>query len=132
VPHVVVLSVGLDANVLSTRALILQSAGYTVVSAISVKEAVSLLEASDFEIQASDFDIVVLCHTLSAKDCERLISMVRSSGSHMPIVTVEGSSFSQQRSMGDATVDKEPVAFLRAMREVLRDHAQPVTQRREA
>jgi DNA-binding response OmpR family regulator len=125
VPQVLILSIGLDANVLATRALILRSAGYTVVSAMSLREAVSLLHGSDF-------DIIVLCHTLPAKDCERLISMVRSSGSRIPVVAVADSEVSQHSSMADATLDKEPVAFLRAMREWVLDRAQPPAQRREA
>jgi CheY-like chemotaxis protein len=125
VPQVLVLSIGMDETVLDTRALILQSAGYTVVSAMAVQEAATLL-------LNSDFDIIVLCHTVPTKDSKRLISMVRASGSRIPIVTVTSDAFGPQSSIADATLDKEPVAFLREMHEVLRDHAQPQAQRRRA
>src|SRR6202034_3013643 len=74
VPQARVLSVGLDVRILDTRELILRSAGYSVVSAISIKEAV-------FLFKDGGFDVIVLCHTLSAKDCERLTGAVRASGS---------------------------------------------------
>jgi CheY-like chemotaxis protein len=125
VPQALVLSIGLDSRVLDTRALILRSVGYTVLTAMSVKEAVPLL-------QSNDFDVIVICHTLPTKDCERLVSLVRASGSRIPIVTVSGSAFGQQSVSADATLDKEPVAFLREMGEVLRSHGQTQVLHREA
>jgi DNA-binding response OmpR family regulator len=69
----IALAVSLDPSLLRTRSQVLQSAGYIVVSASSVKEAVDYF-------QAGDFDLVILCHSLPAKDRERLTSLIRASG----------------------------------------------------
>ncbi len=116
-PQALVLSVGSDPRVLDTRELLLRSAGYSVVSAISIKEAVYLLKDGEF-------DAIVLCHTLPAKDCERLTGAVRASGSRIPIVCVSGATLDGHNSFADATVDKNPAAFLKAIEDVLRSHAQ--------
>lgn len=116
-PQALVLSVGSDPRVLDTRELLLRSAGYSVVSAISIKEAVYLLKDGEF-------DVIVLCHTLPRKDCERLTGAVRAMGSRVPIVCVSGASFDGHNAFADATVDKNPAAFLRAIGDLLRSHAQ--------
>lgn len=115
-PQALVLSVGLDVRILDTRELILRSAGYSVVSATSIKEAV-------FLFKDGGFDVIVLCHTLSAKDCERLTGAVRASGSRIPIVCVSDSTLDNHNSFADATIDKTPAAFLKAIEDVLRNHA---------
>jgi CheY-like chemotaxis protein len=114
-----VLSVGSDAVLLDTRDQILRTAGYVVISAASINEAVHLY-------RDGDFDLVVLCHSLPAKDCERLTCFIRASGSRIPIVCVSGAALAEQNAFVDATLDKNPVAFLRELEELLskHDHAQ--------
>ena len=51
-PLGVALAVGLDPSLLRTRSQVLQSAGYIVVSASSVKEAVDYFQAGDFDLAA--------------------------------------------------------------------------------
>jgi CheY-like chemotaxis protein len=116
-----VLSIGSQLAVLDTRELILRSAGYIVVSAISIEEAVRFF-------QDGDFDLIVLCHTLPTKECERLTSLIRASGSRIPIVSVSGTAGGEQNAFADATVDQDSGRFLRSVGEVLRKHAptQPV------
>jgi CheY-like chemotaxis protein len=111
-----VLSVGSDSMVLNTRGLILRSAGYIVVTAMSIKEAVHLFHNGDF-------DLIILCHTLPMKDCERLTCFIRASGSRIPIVYVSGTGLGEHITLADATLDKDPVAFLRNLGEVLSKHA---------
>jgi CheY-like chemotaxis protein len=117
-PQALILSIGSDARVLDTRELILRSAGYSVVSTTSIKEAVYLFKDGEF-------DVVVLCHTLPTKDCERLTGAVRASGSRILIVCVSAATFDEHNAFADATLDKNPAAFLRAIEELLRSHAQP-------
>lgn len=69
-----ILSVGLDPVNLFARETVLRSAGYTVVSAMSVKEAFHLF-------QNGDFDLMILGKTLPAKDRERLTCLIRVSES---------------------------------------------------
>lgn len=116
-PHALVLSVGSDSNVLNTRELILRSAGYIVVSALSIREAIYLF-------QGGDFDVAVLCHTLPVKDCERLTSAVRASGSRIPIACVSGGVPVERNAFADVILDKEPAAFLRGIEELLSRFAQ--------
>ena len=60
-PLTIVLNVGKDLRLLEARSLILRAAGYVVKTAVCVREAVE-------QFQAGDFDIVILCHSLTAED----------------------------------------------------------------
>jgi CheY-like chemotaxis protein len=107
----VVLSVGLDSNLLRTRNLVLHSAGYTVVSAHSVKEAVD-------QFQAGDFDLVLLCQSLPARERDGLTWWMRATGAGIPVVTVAGNLCSGDVVAG-VTVGSEPGALLWGIRDVL-------------
>jgi DNA-binding response OmpR family regulator len=117
VPQALVLSVGSDVRVLDSRELILRSAGYSVVSALSVKEAA-------FLFKDGDFDVIVLCHSLPKRDCERLTGTLRATGSRIPIVCVSCNESDDLPSFADAALDKNPAAFLHAIEDLLRDHGQ--------
>ena len=107
----VVLSVGLDSGLLRARNLVLQSAGYIVVSAHSVKEAVG-------QFQVGDFDLVLLCQTIPAKERDGLTWWMRASRPGTPVVSVSGKPFSDDVVAG-VTVGSEPSALLWGIREVL-------------
>jgi hypothetical protein len=62
-----ILSIGQDAELLSIRNFVLQSAGYFVVPAYSLKEAAD-------HFAGGDFDLVLLCQSIPIKDKDRLIS----------------------------------------------------------
>ncbi|HTW82119.1 MAG TPA: hypothetical protein VME23_21420 [Terracidiphilus sp.] len=106
-----VLSVGLDRELLGTRNLVLQSAGYTVVAAYSVKEAVDRL-------QGGDFDLVLLCQSIPANERDRLSRWIRASGSRIPAVSVSA-KLRLSDAFSGVTVDSDPDALLRGVREVL-------------
>ncbi len=107
----VVLSAGLDPELLGTRNLVLQSAGYLVVSAYSIKEAV-------IRFQGGDFDLVLLCESIPAKEKDRLTSLIRASGARIPVVSVSPKSGSNETVTG-VTVGSDPGALLWGIREVL-------------
>ena len=111
-----VLSVGWDPMILHTRNLLLQSAGYIVVSAMSMKDAVHLF-------QDGDFDLVILCNSISTRDCERLRCLIRASGSRIPIVCVAEAVPGDHKAFAEAHLDEDPVAFLRTLEDVLSKHA---------
>lgn len=117
-PLTLVLSVSLDAALLSTRNLVLQSAGYTVVAAFSIKEAVDCF-------LGGDFDLVLLCQSIPTKDKDRLTCCIRASGSRIPVVSVSGKLF-QHDAFADATVENEPEALLLGLTEVLVKSAMPM------
>jgi CheY-like chemotaxis protein len=110
-----VLSVGSNRAILDTRDLLLRSVGYHIVSVMSVREAVSVF-------QDDDFDLIVLCHTLPQKDCERLTCFIRASGSRIPIATVSN-TLGESNPFADMALEREPVAFLAGIRDLLNRHA---------
>ena len=107
----VVLAVGFDWSLMRTRSLVLQSAGYIVESALSLKEAVD-------RFQAGDFDLVLLCHSIPTKDRDHLTCLIRATGSLTPVVSIA-------RNLGEcdafvhATLEDGPNKFLAGVREVL-------------
>ena len=119
-PLTIVLAVGLDLSLLSTRSLVLESAGYMVVPTSSVKEAVD-------RFQASDFDLVVLCHSIPANDRERLTHLIRASGSLSPVVSIAKAT-GQQDAFSTATLDENDAnEFLANLKEILSKAARSAT-----
>ena len=78
-----VLSVGLDTELLSTRNFVLHSAGYIVIAAFSPKEAVDRL-------RDGDFDLVLLCQSIPTKEKDHLALWIRASGSRIPVISISG------------------------------------------
>ena len=107
----VVLSVGLDSELLGSRSLVLQSAGYIVVSAYSIKEAVD-------RFQEGDFDLVLLCHSIPSREIDRLICWIRASGSRIPVVSISG-SLDQGDVFAGMAVSSDPGTLLQEIRKVL-------------
>jgi CheY-like chemotaxis protein len=110
-PLTLVLSVGLDPVLLATRNQVLKSAGYIVVSAASVAEAVD-------RFRSGDFDLLVLCHSIPAIERGRLTCLIRASGSRIPVVAVSARQY-QWDDFADVTLDHDPQEFLRGVEAVL-------------
>jgi CheY-like chemotaxis protein len=110
-PLALVLSVGLDSPVLVARNVLLQSAGYIVVSAFSLKEAVH-------RFLTGNFDLVLLDNSLPTKDRDRLTCLVRLSGSRIPIVAL-APEYSHDDSFADARIEGDPNKLLIGIRGVL-------------
>jgi len=103
-----ILSVGLDPMILDAREEILRSAGFIVVSAVSIKEALHLF-------RDGDFDLMILCHTLAVKDRERLTCLIRASGSRIPVASISGTP-EEQAVFSDASLEQDPVELLAGIR----------------
>jgi CheY-like chemotaxis protein len=110
-PLSVVLAVGTDPSLLKTRSLLLQSAGYMVESASSIKEAVD-------RFQSGDFDLVLLCHSVPRNDRDRLTGLIRASGSRTPIVSIAG-NLGECDAFATATLEDGPSNFLAGIKNVL-------------
>ena len=106
-----VLSIGLDVELLSTRNLVLQSAGYAVVPAFSIEEAVACFTDGDF-------DLVLLCQSIPTNLKERLTCWIRATGSSIPVVSVSG-WICQHDAFADATVEGNPSTLLMGIRDAL-------------
>jgi DNA-binding response OmpR family regulator len=117
----VVLSVGLDPSLLRARNLVLQSAGYSVVSAYSVQEAV-------VQFEAGDFDLVLLCQSIPTRERDGLTWWMRAFGTGIPVVSVANQFISDDVVAG-VTIGSDPSALIWGIRELL-VNAKNRTQRR--
>lgn len=110
-PHVMVLAIGRDPVLLQTRSQVLEAAGYTVVSELSLKNAVA-------KYTEGDFDLVLLCHSIPAKDRELLTQLLRQHTLRTPIVTI-AAALCGLDSFTDATIGNDPKELLAGLRELL-------------
>jgi CheY-like chemotaxis protein len=97
----VVLAVGFDSSLMRTRSLVLQSEGYIVESASSLKEAVD----------RGDFDLVLLCHSIPMKDRDHLTCLIRATGSLTPVVSITR-NHGECAEFVNATLEDGPNKFL--------------------
>jgi len=107
----VVLAVGLDSWQLMAQNSVWRSAGYIVISAFTIREAIE-------HFRAGDFDLVLLGRSISTEDKERLTFQIRTFGSQTPVVCIANSS-ADCNSFATATLNDDSSALLRSMEEVL-------------
>ena len=110
-PHTLVLAVGHDPVLLETRSQVLQGAGYTVIPELSLKKVVD-------RFREGDFDLVLLCHSIPAKDREALTQLLREHTSRTPIVSV-AVNLCDLDSFADATIENDPKELLAGLRDLL-------------
>lgn len=80
--RILILAVGTDVALLHTRSDVLPKAGYVVVETSSPRRAVA-------EFYAGDYDFVILCHSLSPEDTDRLERAMHSRSPGAPIIYVQ-------------------------------------------
>lgn len=119
-----VLTVGFDQSLMMNRMLVLRSAGYVVIQATSLEEAACLF-------QAGDFGLILLCHSVPAADRERLTTLIRSSGSRIPIISIAG-SLGECDAFANATLEDGPNKFVAGIREVLVKTAKTPARERQS
>lgn len=107
-----ILNVGSDAALVQSREVLLRSAGYLVESASSIEDAIRRL-------RAGDFDLVVLCHSISPAETKRLIFRIRSGGSGTPVISVAADSRPYPDPFANLTVGGSPDALFCAVDAVL-------------
>jgi len=110
-PLTVVLAVGLDPWLLATHTRAWRSAGYFVVSAYSIGEAIDLFKDGDF-------DLVVLGKSISNDNRDRLISLIRASGSQTPVAFI-GNSSRDSDGFADSTLRSDSNTLVTRVRELL-------------
>jgi DNA-binding response OmpR family regulator len=105
-PHI--LSVGANPTLMSSRSLILRSAGYLVKEAYTVGKAINLVEADSI-------DAVLICHTIPRDDQKVLISFVREKRRLMPILCIRSNAY--ESAPGTCTaVDNDPELLLNTVK----------------
>lgn len=107
----VVLAVGLDSWLLSAHSAAWRSAGYIVIPAVSIREAIE-------HFKAGDFDLVLLGDVIPTRDKERLTFLIRSSGSRTPVISIADSS-GLVDAFADATFSNDAGTLLSGMGEIL-------------
>jgi DNA-binding response OmpR family regulator len=110
-PLTVVLNVGKDFRLLEVRSLILRAAGYVVKTAVCAREAVE-------QFQGGDFDIVILCHSLTSEDIACLTRSIGSSNPRVPIISITDVTGRCGYSL-DAELDRDASDLLRGLAELL-------------
>lgn len=108
-----ILAVGRDPMVLSSRCSVLRSADYIVQAAASIAEAID-------RSSGTDFDLVLLCHSIPVEDRERLIGVLRSSGSRIRIYTVAPATTHLQADSSDGVLSSLPTELLAELEAALR------------
>jgi CheY-like chemotaxis protein len=114
-PLTVVLAVGLDSWLLATHTRDWRSAGYFVVSADSIREAINLFNAGDF-------DLVVLDDSVSMENRQRLTSLIRASGSQTPVACI-GNSSAAHDSLPDGPLKSDSSTLVMGLKELLPEKA---------
>lgn len=107
----IILSVGENVTLLETRNMILRAAGYIVESARSLKQAID-------HCLAREFDVVIMCHSVSSKDRDCLTCWIRASGAPTAVVSVPG-NLGEIDLFADANLEHEPERFLSGIKDVL-------------
>jgi DNA-binding response OmpR family regulator len=110
-PHIVALAVGRDPLLLETRSQVLRSAGYTVVSELSLEQSLQ-------HFRNRDFDIVILCHSIPVRDRELLTSALHNHSPRTPVIVVSSRSSALDR-FADATVENDPSMLLEDLARLL-------------
>jgi len=110
-PLTVVLAVGLDSWLLAIHTRDWRSAGYFVVSAHSIGEAINLFNAGDF-------DLVVLGDSVPIESRRRLTALIRASGSQTPVACI-GNSSTTCDSLSDAPLKNDSSVLVAGLRELL-------------
>jgi DNA-binding response OmpR family regulator len=107
----VVLAVAVDPSLLMAQDSIWRSEGYIVIPAHSIRDAIE-------HFKAGDFDLVLLGHSMTVENKERLTFLIRASGSTTPVVCIS-SSADVSHAFADATLRNDPRELLAGMKELL-------------
>jgi DNA-binding response OmpR family regulator len=110
-PLLVILAVGLDSSSLTTEGSVWKSAGYAIIRADSIREAI-------VHIGTRDFDLVLLDPSISTENKERLTFLIRASGSLVPVVCVSNSC-GECNSFADATLGNDSSELLSGIGKLL-------------
>jgi hypothetical protein len=103
-PITVALAIGFDPWLLESQRTAWRSAGCFVTGTGSVGEAMD-------QLKSCDFDLVLLGHSVSLKNREGMTSLVRASGSLIPVVCITDPPGNADGS-ASSTLENEPEALL--------------------
>jgi CheY-like chemotaxis protein len=111
----VVLGVGLDSWLLASHDVVWRSAGFIVIPAASIREAIE-------QFHGGDFDLVLLGHSISIDSKQRLTFLIRAYGSQTPVVSIANLS-GDRDFLADRTISNDSNLLLAGMVELLAERA---------
>ena len=103
-PITIALAIGFDPWLLESQRTVWRSAGCFVTGTGSVREAMD-------QLKSGDFDMVLLDHSISLKNRDGMTSLVRASGSLIPVVCMTDLPGNADDS-ASSTIENEPEALL--------------------
>jgi DNA-binding NtrC family response regulator len=119
-PITMVLAIGLDAGFLESQRNTLKASGYFVSSAHSVNAAME-------EFRDGDFDLVLIAQSVETERRDRLISMIRDTGSRVPVVCMaEPSSYFNTLAL--AATDSGQIYMMQSIGDVVSHQKRPVAR----
>ena len=103
-----ILSLGRDKHLLSLRTILLENAGFEVIEAYSINDALRLA-------QSDAVDLVLVCHTVPRSEQSLLVSGIRQRRRLMPILSVIAQDFVMpvEGSLGARTAPQQLLDALR-------------------
>lgn len=104
------LQFGKDTSLLESRSAILETTGLAVINAYSVRQCVS-------EILGGNFDLIILCHTVSPEERDEVASLVHKLHPATPVLLI--STFFEKNREIDVIVDCEPEHLVKNVKEIL-------------
>lgn len=104
------LQFGKDTSLLESRSAILETTGLAVINVYSVRQCIS-------EILARNFDLIVLCHSVSQEEREQVASFVHTRNPATPVLLI--STFYEKDREIDVIVDCEPEHLVKNVKEIL-------------
>jgi CheY-like chemotaxis protein len=111
----VVLAVGMNSWLLTAHSVVWRTAGYIVLSAGTIQEAIS-------QFKSGDFDLVLLDDSISNENKERLTFFIRASGSQTPVASI-ANGHGDVDWFADATLKNDSGALLIGMGELVAEQA---------
>ena len=107
-----ILSIGTDSDLLCTRNMVLQKAGYTVASATDLSFAVELL-------RRVWFDLVILCHAIPREKRETAVQNIKRVQPSASVIALRAGAEGLDAPV-DATIESHnPETLLRSLADVL-------------
>lgn len=111
-----ILSISYDSVLLATRHMMLEQAGYEVVSAVGFAEAL--------EYCAGDFDLIIMGHSIPQKDKRAMLDEIHRHGCNAPLISLlrVGEAPIPEATRG---IDPSPQHLIQAVKEILANSEVP-------
>ncbi len=108
-----ILSIGTDSDLLCTRNMVLQKAGYTVAAATDLRFALELL-------RRVWFDMVILCHAIPREKREQAVETIKQLQPRASVIALRAGTEGFNAPVDASIESHNPETLLRSIADVLR------------